>query len=206
MALTTSLLPTRQSMNIRIDLISDTATRPTSAMRQAMAKADVGNEQRGEDPSVNRLCERVVDLFDKEAALFLPSRIMCNQVAVAVHCRPGDEILTADNAHILQSEGAAVATTSGALVTPIAAINGIFTWQKLQLMIRISKLRAPKSRLVSIEQTSNHGGGSIWPLKTIRSVSNVARTHGLALHMDGARLMNTAVVSNTPANKFASQC
>ena len=203
MALTTSLLLTRQSVNIRIDLISDTATRPTSAMRQAMAKADVGDEQRGEDPSVNRLCERVTDLLGKEAAVFLPSGIMCNQVAVAVHCRPGDEILTADNAHILQSEGAAVATTCGALVTPIAARNGIYTWQKLQQAIRTSKLRAPKPRLVSIEQTSNRGGGSIWSLETIRLVSNVARAQGLALHLDGARLMNASVASNIPANKFA---
>lgn len=189
---------------LEIDLVSDTATRPTPAMRRAMVEAPVGDEQRGEDPSVRQLCERVSDLLGMEAAIFLPSGIMCNQVALAVHCSSGDEVLTANNAHILRSEGASVATISGALVSPIEARNGIFQPEDLARTLRSEKLRAPRPKLVCIEQTSNRGGGSIWPLATIDDVAKIARANGLALHMDGARLMNAVVASGISAAEFAA--
>ncbi|MGI9417949.1 MAG: threonine aldolase family protein [Geminicoccaceae bacterium] len=190
--------------SIRIDLISDTAAQPTPAMRRAMAKAPTGDEQRGEDPSVNRLCERAADLLGKEAALFLPSGIMCNQVALAVHCRAGDEVLAASNAHVLQSEGAAVATITGALVTPIDAQRGMFQPGDLARSLRRRKLRAPRPRVACIEQTSNRGGGSVWPLAKLQGIADIAGANGLAMHLDGARLMNAVVASGVPARAFAA--
>ncbi len=111
---------------IRIDLVSDTATRPTAAMREAMARAPVGDESRGEDPSVNALCRRVAELTGKDAAIFLPSGTMCNQIAILVHCRHGDEILTATDSHIVNSEGAGAAALAGAFIRELPAERGMF--------------------------------------------------------------------------------
>lgn len=188
-----------------IDLRSDTATKPTEPMRQAIAAAEVGDEQLGEDPSVNDLCERVADLLGHEAAIFLPSGIMCNQVALAVHCRPGDEVLAADNAHILQSEGGAVAANVGAIVSPVVSERGIFTAEHLSQTIRPRKLRAPRPRVVSVEQTTNRGGGAIWPQSRLQEVAEVARSRGLAVHMDGARIMNAVVAAGIAASDFAAE-
>src|SRR6266436_2458100 len=124
---------------VRINLLSDTQTRPTPAMREAMARADVGDEQIGEDPSVNLLCERVAELLGKEAALFLPSGTMCNQAAILVHCRPGDEIIAAEASHIISSESAGTAALAGAQIRPLAADRGIFTAEQLTTAIRSRK-------------------------------------------------------------------
>jgi threonine aldolase len=145
-------------MTIRIDLRSDTKTRPTPGMRQAMAAAEVGDEQADEDPSVNLLCERVAELLGKEAALFLPSGTMCNQVAILVHCRPGDEIVAAEASHIISSESAGAAALAGAQIRPLAADRGIFPAEQLAIAIRSRKQNAPVSRLVHVEQTVNRGG------------------------------------------------
>lgn len=187
-----------------VNLISDTQTRPTGPMRQAMAQADVGDEQRGEDPSTNRLCERVAQLLGKEAAVFLPSGTMCNQVAVLVHCRSGEEIIADETAHIITSEGAGAAALAGAWVRPLKGRNGIFTAEQVRGAIRPRNRHAPRTRLVAVEQTSNRGGGSIWPLAAIEDVASVAREHGLALHMDGARLLNAVVASGVSARQFAA--
>ena len=192
--------------NIRVDLVSDTATRPTPGMRQAMAEAPVGDEQRGEDPSVNLLCERVCGLLEKEAALFLPSGTMCNQIAILVHCAPGDEIIADAVSHIIGSEGAGAAALAGAQIRAIAGEHGVFTAEQTARAVRPVKRNAPRSRLVGIEQTVNRGGGTVWPLATIRSVAEVAAAHGLGLHMDGARLMNAVVASGTGAAAFAAPC
>jgi threonine aldolase len=189
----------------RIDLVSDTATRPGVAMRAAMANAEVGDEQRGEDPSVNALCARVASLLGKEAALFLPSGTLCNQIAVLVHCRPGDEIIAAQDAHIITSEGAGAAVLAGTFVRAVEAPRGIFAGEQVAGAVRARKPKAPQSRLVALEQTCNRGGGSVWPLDAVQDVSRAARAHALALHMDGARLLNAVVASGVTAREYAAQ-
>jgi threonine aldolase len=189
--------------DIRIDLISDTSTRPTPDMRRAMAEAEVGDEQRGEDPTVNALCERVADLLGQEAALFLPSGTMCNQIAVSTHCRPGDEIIAAEASHIIGSESAGVAVLAGSFIRVISCERGIFSGEDVAAAVRQRKPKSPRSRLVSIEQTNNRGGGSVWTLGAVESVVETARQHDLALHMDGARIMNAVIASGVPAQDFA---
>ena len=190
--------------DIRIDLISDTSTRPTPDMRRAMAEAEVGDEQRGEDPTVNALCERVADLLGQEMALFLPSGTMCNQIAVSTHCRPGDEIIAAEASHIIGSESAGAAVLAGSLIRTIACERGIFSGEDVAAAVRQRKPKSPRSRLVSVEQTNNRGGGSVWPLTAIEAVVEAARKHDLALHMDGARIMNAVAASGVPAKDFAN--
>jgi threonine aldolase len=189
---------------IRINLYSDTQTLPTALMRKAMAEAPVGDEQRGEDPSVNRLCDRVADVTGKEAVVFLPSGTMCNEIALCVHCRPGDEIITDRTAHILNLEGGGPAALSGALIRPLDGNHGVFTAAQVQEAIRPPLRYMPRSRLVCIEQTANLGGGTVWPLESIQAVAEVARTHQLILHMDGARLFNAVVASGIPVQAYTS--
>lgn len=191
---------------IRIDLVSDTATRPSPDMRAAMMRAEVGDEQRDEDPTVLALCERVADLLGKEAALFLPSGTMCNQIALLVHCRPGDEIVGAAGSHIMDNEGAGAAALAGAAVRSVAAEYGIFTPHAVADAIRPRSHKAPRSRLLAIEQTHNRGGGRVWPLARVREVAQAARRGGLAVHMDGARLMNAVVAAGVTASEFADPC
>jgi len=188
---------------ITVDLYSDTQTRPTPAMREAMAAAPVGDEQRGEDPSVNRLCEMAAALLGKEAAMFLPSGTMCNEIAILLHCRPGDEILCDATSHIIIAEAGGPAVFAGAMITPLNGDRGIYTVADLEAGLRASSRHAPRSRLVEIEQTSNFGGGSIWPMAAIEAVADAARTHGLAVHMDGARLLNAVVAAGVSAARFA---
>lgn len=172
-------------------------------MRQAIASAAVGDEQRGEDPTVNLLNERVARLLGKDGAIFLPSGTMCNQIAVAVHCVPGDEIICAANAHVRTSEGAGAAVFAGSVINPVPAPNGVFSAEELSAAIRADRVKSPRSRLVVVEQTSNRGGGTVWPLPTIREVAALARERGLSLHMDGARLMNAVVASGVEARDYA---
>lgn len=190
---------------IRIDLVSDTATRPTPAMRRAMADAEVGDEQLGEDPTVLRLCERVAALLGQEMALFLPSGTMCNQIAIATLCRPGDEVIAAENTHIVTSEGAGAAVLAGSFVRGIPTPDGIFTRKELLAAVRPRSVKTPKSALVCIEQTANRGGGAVWPAGAILAVIEAARELGLSAHMDGARLMNAVVATGTPAADYARQ-
>ena len=183
-----------------INLYSDTQTLPTPAMREAMARAPVGDEQRMEDPSVNRLCEMVAELLGKEAAVFLPSGTMCNELAIRVHCAPGDEVIADRTAHIVHFEGGAPAALSGVMIAPLDGERGVFTGEQARAAVRDPANRyAPRSRLLAVEQTANLGGGTVWPLNELRVVVEVAREHGLATHMDGARLLNAAVASGVPA-------
>ena len=188
----------------RIDLYSDTQTRPTPAMRTAMAEAPVGDEQRGEDPSVNRLCEMVAELLGKQAAVFLPSGTMCNEIAIMLHCRPGDEIIADATAHIINAEGGGPAAFAGALVRPLDGARGVYTAAQAEAAVRDKSRYTPTSSLIVIEQTSNIGGGTVWPLAAIEAVAEVARRHGLALHMDGARLLNAVVASGVAARDYAA--
>jgi threonine aldolase len=188
-----------------IELRSDTKTQPSPGMREAMAAAAVGDEQAGEDPSVNTLCERVAALLGKSCGLFLPSGTMCNLVAVMAHCRPGDEILAADVSHLMSSESGG-AGLSGALIRALPSQRGIFTGEQVTAALRPVKINAPKSRLVHVEQTVNRGGGSIWSLDALGGVARAAKDAGLSLHMDGARLMNAVVASNVSAQQYGELC
>lgn len=190
---------------IRVDLVSDTATRPCKAMRRAMAEAEVGDEQRGEDPSVNALTERVADLLGQESALFLPSGTMCNQIALAVHCSAGDEVFAASNAHIVNSEAAGAAVFARSVIRNIPSATGIFTPDQLREAIQPDRVKSPRSSLVSVEQTTNRGGGAVWPLDVLAGIVQVAREHRLKLHMDGARLMNAVVASGVDAKTYAAR-
>ncbi|MBX2805782.1 MAG: PLP-dependent transferase [Hyphomicrobiales bacterium] len=194
---------TESNHSPRIDLVSDTATRPTAEMRAAMAIAPVGDEQRNEDPSVNALTERVADLLGQDAALFLPSGTMCNQIAIAVHCRAGDEIIAAANSHIVGTEGAGAAVFAGSSIHSIDCVRGIFSPEDVAAAVREKEPKHPRTKLVSIENTSNRGGGSVWPLETVRGVIAEARSRGLLVHMDGARLMNAVVASGVSARSYA---
>lgn len=190
--------------DIRIDLYSDTITRPTPGMREAIFKAEVGDEQQKEDPSVNALVEKVCDILGKEDALFLPSGTMCNQVATRVHCRPGDEIILDTTAHTRNYEGGGPAALSGASIYPVQGERGIFHASQFIAALRPVNPHFSRSRMLVIEQTSNLGGGSIWPLEAIREICDLAHDHGLACHMDGARLLNAVVASGIPARDFSA--
>lgn len=183
---------------IEIDLVSDTATKPSPGMLAAMVNARVGDEQRDEDPTVLELNARVAELLGMEAALFLPSGTMCNQIAFLVHCRPGDEIITAANAHVFGSEGAGASALAGAQFRTVPTATGVFQASDVEAAIRAPRHRSPRSRVVSVEQTANRGGGSVWPTAALEEVGAVARAHGLAMHMDGARLPNAAIASGKP--------
>ena len=187
----------------RINLYSDTHSRPTQAMRQAMVDAPVGDEQKGLDPSVNELCAYVADLLGMEAAMFLPSGTMCNEIAILVHCKPGDEIYIDKSAHILNFEAAGPAALAGVNICPLDGQNGIYTAETLEKAIRPASRYAPRSRLVSIEQTSNLGGGRVWSLDAMQEIKDVVKAKDLILHMDGARLMNAVVASGVSAKAYA---
>lgn len=192
------------STPIRIDLVSDTATRPTPAMREAMAAAPVGDESLWEDPSVTGLCERVAELTGKSRAIFLPSGTMCNLIAICVHCRPGDEVVTAVGSHIVNNEGAGAAVCGGVFVREVPSVRGMFTPEDMRKAIQPKGYaRGPRTSLVSFEQTHNAGGGSVWPLDRLKAVSDAARAEGLSVHMDGARLPNAAIASGVPMRAFS---
>jgi threonine aldolase len=188
-----------------INLYSDTQTRPTDAMRQAIASAEVADEQRGQDPTTLRLQERVAELLGHEAAVFMPSGTMCNQISFRLHARPGgDEILLDRTAHPVIAEAGGPAQNAGLMINAIDGDRGVFTAEQLRAAIRPGSRYLPRSRLVSVEQTTNMGGGRVWPLDTLRAVVEVAREHELRAHMDGARLMNAAVAAGVPAAEYAS--
>jgi threonine aldolase len=174
-------------------------------MREAIAQAEVGDEQRFEDPTVNALQERVAELLGKEAALFLPSGTMCNVIGFRLHVRAGgDEAILDRTAHPFRYESGGPAALSGAMMNPVDGSHGIFTADQVRGALRPAGDRyAPRSRLVSVEQTTNAGGGRVWRLEAIDAVLDVAAEHGLRAHMDGARLMNAVVATGVPAANFA---
>jgi threonine aldolase len=188
-----------------INLYSDTQTRPVEAMRAAMAAAEVGDEQRGEDPTVTALCERVATLLGKPAAVFLPSGTMCNAIGFRLHIRPGgDAVHLHPSSHPVVAEGGGPSALSGAVLAPVSGRGGMFTASALEAALFPAGDRyTPRSRLVSVEQTTNLAGGRVWPLVQVRAVLEVAARHGLRTHLDGARLMNAVVASGTPAAEWA---
>ena len=184
---------------IHIDLYSDTHTLPTEAMRDAMAGAEVGDEQQEADPTTNRLQEMVAELLGKERALFLPSGTMCNAIAYRGWCNPGDEVICDKTAHTIHSETGGPAALAGVMMRTVDGERGIFGADELKAALRPRKRNVPQSRMLSLENTSNAGGGSVWPVTKVQEVCDAAREAGLKSHMDGARLMNAVIASGTPA-------
>jgi len=188
-----------------VNLYSDTQTKPVDAMRAAMASAEVGDEQRREDPTVTALCERVAALLGKPVAVFLPSGTMCNAIAVRLHIRPGGDALHLHpSSHPLTAEGGGPAALSGAVLAPVDGEGGMFTAEALKAaLFQPGNRYHPRSRLVAVEQTTNLAGGRVWPHDQLRGVLDVAARHRLRTHLDGARLMNAVVASGVPARDWA---
>jgi len=187
-----------------INLYSDTQTRPGDGMRRAIATAEVGDEQRFADPTTTRLQDRVAELLGHEAALFLPSGTMCNQIALRLHARPGgDELILDRTAHPIIAEAGGPAWNSGLMIHALEGDGGIFSADQVDAAIRPDSRYMPRSRVVSVEQTTNMGGGRVWPLDALRSVLEAGRRHGLRTHLDGARLMNAVVASGVSAAEYA---
>lgn len=188
----------------RINLYSDTQTKPSAAMKAAMMAAEVGDEQHGDDPTVWALCERMAALLGKEAAVFLPSGTMCNQIAIRVHCRPGDEIIAHETAHIVTSEHGGPWANAGAGVRALKGERGMFPAEALKAAITPKGRYAANQALVEVEQTANIGGGAVWPKTLLDEIAAIAHDAGLATHMDGARLMNAAVAAGVKAAEMCA--
>ncbi|MGJ5133233.1 threonine aldolase family protein [Bradyrhizobium oligotrophicum] len=189
---------------VRVNLLSDTQTRPTPAMREAIARAEVGDEQIGDDPTVHELCGRVATLLGKEAAVLMPSGTMCNVAATLVHCRPGDEILAHETAHIISREGGAHAALGGFQVTQLKGPDGQFTPETFRAALHPRSRYQPPQTVVSVEQTANIGGGTIWKKAALDEIAEIAKANGMATHMDGARLLNATVATGIPAAEMTA--
>ncbi len=176
-----------------VDLRSDTITRPTAAMRKAMAEAEVGDDVYREDPTVNRLQERAAEIFAREDALFVPSGSMGNQVAIKVHTQPGEEVVCEERTHIYNAEMATMAVFSGCLARPVYAPDGILAWDMIEPRIRGRSANRAGTGLISLENTSNLAGGSVYPAEVSSAIVEHAHKAGLPVHLDGARIFNAAV-------------
>jgi threonine aldolase len=187
-----------------VDLRSDTVTRPTAAMRRAMAEAIVGDDVFGDDPTVKELERRVAGLTGKEAALYVPSGTMGNQIAVVCHTRPGEEVLLEQQSHIYLYEQGGMAANASCLAHPVASERGAIAPEAVALALRAEDDHVAKLRLVCMENTHNRAGGVIVPLERMRAVSAAARERGLAVHLDGARLWNASVATGVPLTDWAA--
>jgi len=185
------------------DLRSDTVTRPTQGMMAAIAAAELGDDVFGDDPTVNRLQDRIAALLGKEAALFVPSGSMSNQICVKAHTQPGDELLCDANCHIYSYEAGGPAALSGVTCRTIDGDHGILDVSQLEDKIRAADDHLVRTRLVALENTHNRGGGRIYPLEKIQAISGWAHENGLLVHLDGARLWNAIVVTGVPAHEWA---
>ena len=202
----TPVRPDALAPALRVNLYSDTQTRPSAAMKAAMMAAELGDEQHGDDPTVHALCDRMAALLGKEAAVFLPSGTMCNEIAILTHCRRGDEVIAHESAHIIAAEGGAPGALAGVSVLGLPGPGGQFDAATLRAAFREPRRNAPPQTLVEIEQTANLGGGTVWPLARLHEVCDAAHAAGMAVHMDGARLMNAVVAAGVPAAEMASGC
>jgi threonine aldolase len=183
-----------------IELRSDTLTQPTQGMRQAIANAVVGDEQKREDPTVIDLEERAAALLGQEAAVFLPTASMANQIAVRILTQPGEELLAEENSHVLISEQGGPAALSGLVMRGLPGNGGRLSPEQIRGSIRDhASGHSPRTGLVSVENTHNSAGGRVWPLEELVAVTETAREYGLAVHLDGARILNAAIASGMPA-------
>jgi threonine aldolase len=185
-----------------IDLRSDTVTRPTEAMRREVASAEVGDDVYGEDPTVNRLQERAVELTGKEAALFVTSGTMGNQAAIAAATHPGDAVLVGEGAHIPLYESAAASALFGVQLETVGT-GGFFSGAEVTAAIRPVNVHHAPARMLAIENTHNQNGGRVFPLEQLKEAAAAARDHGLTVHLDGARIFNAVVASGTPVATWA---
>jgi threonine aldolase len=190
----------------KIDFFSDTNTNPSQEMRNFMCQAKVGNEVAGEDPTVNYLIERVCDLLGKESALFLPSGTMCNGISYRVLCkRPGDIIILDKSAHPLHKSSGLIAGLAQAIPYPVEGERGIFTASQIEPILEQNRgYNVSVPRVVSVEQTTNFGGGAIWPLQTLKDVCNLAHQYKSYTHLDGAHLLNAVIETGISAQIYAS--
>jgi threonine aldolase len=188
-----------------IDLRSDTVTRPSHAMRETIARAEVGDDVFGEDPTVNSLQEYVADLLGKEAALFVPSGTMGNQICIKVHTRAGDEVVVEKECHVFNYETAGMAFLSAVQVHTVEGSHGVLPLEALRRAIRPEVYYMPRTALICIENTHNRAGGTIYPLEKIKEVSAFARQHGIGLHLDGARLWNACVATGITPEEYARE-
>ncbi|MGC1404410.1 MAG: low-specificity L-threonine aldolase [Thermodesulfobacteriota bacterium] len=186
-----------------IDLRSDTVTKPTPAMRKAMAKAEVGDDVFGEDPTVNALQDKVAGILGKEKAIFVPSGTMANQLAIKAHTQPGDEVILEASSHPFNFEGGAGAVLSGVQFNCLLGVRGLVKASQVEEAIRPLDHHFAVTRLVCLENTHNRGGGSVYPLKTLTEVSRLARSKNLSIHLDGARLWNASVASGIKPKEYA---
>lgn len=188
-----------------IDLRSDTVTWPTTEMRRAMAEAEVGDDVYGEDPTVNRLEQRAAEMFGREAAIFVPSGTMGNQIAIKIHTQPGQEIICEDRSHIFNYEMAMLAHFSGCIARPIFAENGAITWQQLKKRIAPKIYYRAQTGLISLENTHNMAGGTVYPKEIADEICDNAHDAGIPVHLDGARIFNAAVAGNTPVRELTQK-
>lgn len=187
-----------------IDLRSDTVTKPSAGMRQAMMAADVGDDVYGEDPSVNALQQRVAAMFGKEAGLFVPSGTMGNEVCVKLHTQPGDEIILEEEAHIGVYETAGPSFLSGVQMHPVRGTHGIITAEQVEEAIRPAAYYLPRTTLLCLENTHGRSAGSVIPLEMIRKISDVCGRHGIKMHLDGARIWNACIASGVSPETYSS--
>ena len=185
-----------------IDLRSDTVTLPSPRMREAMARAEVGDDVFGEDPTVNHLQELGAALLGKEAALYVPSGVMANQLALMCHCRRGDEVIVGEGAHNANYESGAGGALAGVQFA-VAGRGGMFTADEMVEAIKPSSYYYPRTRLVCVENTHNRAGGKVWPVAQVAAVTSAAHERGLLTHLDGARLLNAALACGRPARELA---
>ena len=186
-----------------IDLRSDTVTKPTPAMRKAMAEAQVGDDVFGEDPTVNLLQEKVANLLGKEAALFVPSGTMGNQLSIKSHTEPGDEVIIESSSHPYNFEGGAGAALSGIQFQCLRGVRGILDASQIEEAIRPADHHFPVTKLVCLENTHNRGGGSIFPLEKMAEIYRLAKSKGLLVHLDGARLWNASLATGIKPHEYA---
>jgi threonine aldolase len=186
-----------------LDFRSDTLTRPTPAMRAAMAAAAVGDDVYGDDPTVNELQQRLAEMLGKEAALFVPSGTMSNLIGVRLHCRPGDALICEAQSHVYYYEQGGYAQINGVAVWPLHGQNGVLQVEQLETVPIREDPHASRVRLLCLENTHNRGGGRIQPIENVQTLCDWARSHGLRTHLDGARLWNAAVASGIPLAQWA---
>lgn len=187
-----------------IDLFSDTHTIPDNGMRQAMAAADVGDEQMGEDPTTRRLEETVAAVLDTEAALFMPTGSMCNKVAVSAMTRPGDALVCDHLSHVFRFEAGGSAVLSGIVFEPLVTEKGQFTPEQMETVMNPGSVYQPRTSLVALEQTHNFGGGTVWPIDQYEAVCAAARRHGASVYTDGARLLNAVAATGIEAPRWTA--
>jgi len=189
---------------MNIDLRSDTVTRPTPAMRRAMAEAEVGDDVYGEDPTVNRLEQRAAEILGKEAGLFVPTGTMGNVIAIKIHTQHGQEVVCESRAHILDWELSMTAWFAGCLIRPVYVYNGILTWNNIRDALRFKSPHCAPTGLIEIENTHNMAGGTVYPMEVLQEICGSAHDHGIPVHMDGARIFNAACHLNRPVRELAA--